>query len=428
MIKRKIPEDTYSLDRVPKEARVSLVNVTLVRMGMATALSQFMLGATLGHGMTFWNAMLATCLGSLLLEFVALGLGLAGMKEGLSISLLARWTGFGRLGSALIGLAIAISLLGWFGVQNSVLAEGLSYALDYKINFGWIAAFSGILLTVLVAFGFRALSWTAKISVPLFCLVIGWIIFYLFKNGSYLDLMNSSPKGNPLTLGEGTTIISGVVIIGALITPDISRYCKNNNHVFWMITLSVIVGEFIINAIAILMAHALETADIVTIMTHSAGWIGLLSVILSAIKVNDINLYSSSLGLSNAIEITGNKKLNYFFLTVSLGITGTLLSVFGILNYFVDFLSTLGIIFPPIAGVMLVDYYIIKTNRKILDETREKGLLPDDTSTPLIGCSAIIACILGTIVGIVFKFGIPSLNSILIAGMAYWIFMKIKQI
>ncbi|WP_334473119.1 hypothetical protein [Arsenophonus sp. PmNCSU2021_1] len=43
MIKRKISEDTYSLDRVPKEARVSLVNVTLVRMGMATALSQFML-------------------------------------------------------------------------------------------------------------------------------------------------------------------------------------------------------------------------------------------------------------------------------------------------------------------------------------------------------------------------------------------------
>ncbi|QBY46576.1 cytosine permease (plasmid) [Arsenophonus nasoniae] len=427
MIKRKISEDTYSLDRVPKEARVSLVNVTLVRMGMATALSQFMLGATLGHGMTFWNAMLATCLGSLLLEFVALGLGLAGMKEGLSISLLARWTGFGRLGSALIGLAIAISLLGWFGVQNSILAEGLSYALDYKINFGWITAFSGILLTVLVAFGFRALSWTAKISVPLFCLVVGWIIFYLFKDGCYLDLMNSSPKGNPLTLGEGTTIISGVVIIGALITPDISRYCKNNNHVFWMITLSVIVGEFIINAIAILMAHALETADIVTIMTHSAGWIGLLSVILSAIKINDINLYSSSLGLSNTIKIISKKKTNYVFLTVSLGMIGTSLSVFGILNYFVDFLSMLGVIFPPIAGVMLVDYYILKTSRKLLDETREQGLLPNDSSTHLIGWSAIIACIVGTFVGVIFRFGIPSLNSILVAGITYWLLMKFRK-
>ncbi|MDR5614295.1 cytosine permease [Arsenophonus sp.] len=99
----------------------------------------------------------------------------------------------------------------------------------------------------------------------------------------------------------------------------------------------------------------------------------------------------------------------------------------GILNHFVDFLSMLGVIFPPIAGVMLVDYYILKTSRKILDETREKGLLPDDSSTPLIGWSAIIACIIGTVVGVIFNFGIPSLNSILTSGIAYWLLMKTKN-
>lgn len=162
-------------------------------------------------------------------------------------------------------------------------------------------------------------------------------------------------------------------------------------------------------------------------MLHSAGFIGLLTIILSAIKVNDTNLYSSSIHISGFLEATTKRKSNYSVVTIILGLLGTLLSVLAILNYFVDFLSMLGGILPPIAGVMLVDYYILKTSRKILDETREKGLLPDDSQTPLIGWSAIAACVIGTIVGVFLKFGTPFLNSILAAGVAYWILMQLKS-
>jgi cytosine permease len=410
----------YAFSRVPITERVGLLNVVLVRMGMATALSQFMLGATLGHSMTFWQAMLATFLGSLVLEIVSLGLGIAGMREGLSTSLLARWCGFGRIGAALIGLTIMVSLVGWFGVQNSVLAEGFLHTLDYKISFGWIAAFSGVALTILVAFGFRALSWTAKLSVPLFCMVVGWIIYSLLQGYDISNLVSSTPSGTPLTLGEGTTMISGVIIIGALITPDLSRYCQSERHVFWMVTSSVIVGEFIINGIAILVAHALNTSDVVTIMIHSAGWIGLLSVILSAVKVNDVNLYSSSLGLANALEVLTGRKWSYAGLTICLGLIGTTLSVLGILDHFVDFLITLGVLFPPIAGIMLVDYYILRTHRTVLDFTRNHRTLPDIASTPTIGWPAIAAWVAGSAIGFTIEWGIPSLNSLLAACILYW--------
>lgn len=52
--------------------------------------------------MSFWQAMLATLLGSQVLEVISLGLGLAGMHEGLSTRLLARYYGFGRMGSVLL--------------------------------------------------------------------------------------------------------------------------------------------------------------------------------------------------------------------------------------------------------------------------------------------------------------------------------------
>ncbi|MDR5615157.1 cytosine permease [Arsenophonus sp.] len=413
-------DDSYSLYRVPLNARLSFFNVTLIRIGQMTSLSQFMLGAMLGHSMTFEQAMIVTLCGTLILEFLSLGLGIAGAREGLSISLLSRWAGFGRLGSALIGLVIAISLLGWFGIQNSILAKGINYSSNNWLGFNLAAIISGLTLTALVAFGVKALNWTAKISVPLFCVVVGWIFFLLVKDHNISNLITTIPSGTAISITAGITAVAGGCMTSAFSTPDISRYCQSGKHVFWMTLISILIGEFIVNGISILIAHALDTDDVVTIMGQTAGWIGLLSVILSALKINDLNLYSSSLGIANAIEGVIGKKLSYSYLTIMLGILGTTLSVLGMLDRFVDFLVFLGVLFPPIIGVILIDYYMLKTSRKILDKTREKGLLPDDTSTPLIGWTAILACVVGSFVGATVELGIPSLNSLLVASIIYW--------
>ncbi len=424
MNKNNVLGDDYAFSPVPPTARSNLFSMILIRIGMMTALSQFMLGATLGHTMTFSQALLATFLGSLILEFISLGLGVAGAREGLSTSLLARWCGFGRLGSVLIGVVIAVSLVGWFGVQNAVFAEGLNYVFEGQLGFGWSAVISGMTITGLVAFGFRALSWTAKIAVPLFFVVVGWISLILLQRHNITDLITSMPTGTPLTLGAAATMVAGGYVVASLTTADISRYCQNERHVFWMVTASIIVGEFIVNSIAILIAHALKTDDVVSIMTQTAGWIGLLSVILSAVKINDVNLYSSSLAVANTVEGFTGRKWRHTWLTLALGTIGTTLSIMGILDKFTHFLILLGTIFPPIAGVMLVDYYVLRTSRSLLDAARTGQTLP--TSTPLIGWPAICACVAGSAVGWNAKFGIASLNSILVACIVYGVIAKIR--
>ena len=220
-------------------------------------------------------------------------------------------------------------------------------------------------------------------------------------------------------------MVAGGYIVGALMTPDISRYCKNSRHVFWMTMICILVGEFIINGIAILIAHALDTDDVVTIMIQTSGWIGLLTVILATIKINDVCLYSSSLALTNVVHgITGNR-WSRTWLTVLLGIVGTILSMAGILDKFTDFLTLLGVVFPPISGVMLVDYYVLRTNRQLLDASRQTQTLPK--STPLIGWKAIVACVVGTIGGMNIDYGIPSFNSLIIASAVYWIICIIDK-
>lgn len=419
--------DNYPTNRVPTNIRLSFLSVTLVHAGMLTALDQFMLGAVLGNSMTLANAFLAIFISSIIFGIITFGLGFAGMKEGLSSSLLARWCGFGRIGSILVSLTIAISLIGWFGVQNAVFAKGLNYALGHKLGFEWSATLSGLFLTILVAFGFKALRFTAWIAVPFFVIVILFISAGILEHHNSMDLIQSVPGGEIITLSSAITLIMGGCIVATLITPDMSRYSKNSRQVFWMVMVSIILGEFVINGLAILLARALNTADVVTIMTQAAGGIGLLVVIFSTLRVNDINLYSSSLSIANSISVLTGKKVNYTIITLAIGIIGTTLSVLGILDRFVGFLTILGVVFPPIVGVMLTDYFIIKTHRNILQETQQLEKIPANKDTPLIGWNAVCACIIASIIGITVEVGIPTINSLLAACIIYGLLSKIKR-
>lgn len=167
--------DDYALTRVPQSARYSWWSVAVQRFGQVSALSQFLLGATLGFGMGFWEAFLALTLGAVILEVVAVFVGIIGMREGLSTSMLARWTGFGRSGSALIGLAIGISLVGWFGIQSAVSAQGLAALVGVLPEWGWSLVF-GLVVTSIVLWGFGSMAWTAYVTVPAFLVLVGWSI------------------------------------------------------------------------------------------------------------------------------------------------------------------------------------------------------------------------------------------------------------
>ncbi|WP_027414746.1 purine-cytosine permease family protein [Aneurinibacillus terranovensis] len=415
--------DDFSLTRVPAGARLPMWEVLLVRLGALTTLSQFMLGSALGYGMTFWQAFWATMLGSVLLEVVSLLIGIVGAREGLSTSLLARWTGFGKYGSGILGAVIAIGAIGWFGVQNSVFAKGLDGALNGALGFPLAATITGLFVTLIVIFGFKWLSWTARIAVPGFLAVIAYGIYKVLKDHSLVDLISTPAPGPALSLGMAATMVAGGYMIGAIITPDMSRYCRNGKDVLWMTLIGTIVGEFGVNLIAVLMAHAVGSGDVVTIVLQTTGWLGAAIVIFATVKINDLNLYSSSLGITNLIDSLFNVKVNRGLVTLIIGIIGTVLSVVGILDKFVNFLVLLGVWVPPIAGIMVVDYFILKRDRKVLGESRQKGLLPETSES--INPTTLAAWVLGALAGYFIEIGIPSINSLIVSGIAYLVGMKI---
>lgn len=413
--------DDFSLERVPMTDRRSWVGIATMRFGQLSALSQFLLGATLGFGMSFWSAFWALTLGAVVLEIVSIFVGIAGMKEGLSTTLLVRWSGFGRVGSVLVSLVIAIALIGWFGVQNQVFASGLNQLLGGPV---WMwSIVTGVLVTVVVIFGFLSMGYTAYIAVPLFVIVALFSIGRAFTHYSLAHLVAMGAPGPHISLAAGASMVAGGFIIGAIITPDMSRYNRSVSDVIKQTVVGITLGEYTIGLIGVLLAHAVQSANIITIVMSTSGIIGTIILVTATIKINDWNLYSSSLGIVNLADTAFGKRISRAMVTVVFGLLGTLLSVMGILSHFEGFLILLGVAVPPIGAILLVEYFLVRRYKTELDETRPNDRLPAsyESWNPL----TLIAWAAGFAAGQWWHWGIPSLNSLVIGGVVYWVLSAI---
>ncbi|MEU6269228.1 purine-cytosine permease family protein [Saccharopolyspora shandongensis] len=408
--------DDYALTRVPAGARYSWWSVAVQRFGQVSALSQFLLGATLGFGMTFWNAFLALTLGAVILEIVAIFVGIIGAREGLSTSMLARWTGFGRAGSALIGLAIAISLIGWFGIQSAVSAKGLVALVGGLPEWGWALVF-GLIVTAVVLRGFGSMAWVAYVTVPAFLVLVGWSIGVELSQHDIGALMASAPPGPRLSLLEGTTLVAGGFITGAVITPDMTRFNRSVGDVVKQTLVGITLGEYVIGLAGVLLAHAVRSADITTIVTSSVGWVGILVVVAGTVKINDWNLYSSGLGLVNFVGTVFGKRLNRGVATAMFGLIGSVLAAVGILDQFTGFLTVLGVVFPPIGGIMVAEYFIVRRWRGELEASRALGEIP--ASAPNWVPATLVVWLVASLVGGFVEIGLPSINSLVLAFVLY---------
>jgi len=413
--------DDFALSRVPDSARYSWWSVATQRFGQISALSQFLLGSTLGFGMHFWGAFWALTLGAVILEVVAIFVGVIGVREGMQTSMVARWTGFGAAGSALIGLAIGISLIGWFGIQSAVSAEGLHSLLGFLPAWGWSLLF-GLIVTAVVLWGFGSMQWVAYFTVPSFLILVGWSIIRTLVNHDVGALITSAPPGPQLTLVQGTTLVAGGFIVGAVITPDMTRFNRTTADVVKQTVLGITLGEYVIGLTGVLLAHAARSADVITIVTSSVGWVGILVVILGTVKINDWNLYSSGLGVVNFVGTVFGRHVNRAVVTLVLGVVGSVLAAAGILTKFMDFLIILSVAFPPIAGIMVAEYFVVKRWRPDLEASRASGAVP--ATAPMWVPATLVIWLVAALIGHYWMWGLTSINSVVIAFVVYVVLGK----
>ena len=417
-----LAKNDYPLTRVPASARLNWFAIATQRVGQLSALSAFLVSATIGFAMPFWDAFWAITIGAVVLEVVCIFTGVIGQREGLNTSILSRWVGFGHAGSAVIGLAIGVSLVGWFGIQSAVGAAGLNGIMPWLPVWAWSLLF-GLAITAVVILGFRGMQWIANIAVPLFLILVGWAIVIELGRHDLGTLVAEAAPGPRMTILAGASIVAGGFIGGALISPDMTRFNRSTADVVKQTVVSITVGEYATGLTGVLLAHAVRSADVSAIILSSVGWVGILVIVLGTLKINDWNLYSAGLGVVNFIDTVFHRPVRRTVVTTVIGVIASVLGAAGLLNYFTTFLTILGVAFPPIVGIMISEYFVVKRWRGQLETSRAAGMVPP-TSPRWVPVSLLI-WLVSALVGYFVTVGLGSLNAVITAFVLYTVLGKL---
>ncbi|MDH6283307.1 purine-cytosine permease family protein [Prescottella agglutinans] len=416
MASAELGADDYATSRVPQSQRRPWFGIAVQRFGNISDLAQFLMGAILGFGMTFWEAFWVLTVATIILEAVAILLGIIGMREGLNTSTLARWTGLGRGGSAVLGLTICISMIGWFGIQSGISGEALAKVFPTVPASVWAAIF-GLAISLVAFRGFHSMQKLANITVPLFLLIIGWAFFSELQGHSIGSLLTSPAPGPHLDFVTAVTVVAGSYIVGALTSPDMTRFNRSTADVIKQSVLGVSAGNYVVGLAGVIMAHALNTYDITGIIFASVGWLGAVAVLVGTSKINAWNGYSASLGIVAFFDAALGIRINRPVAALVSGVLGTALGAVGFLDRFTDFLEILGVAFPAVIGIILAEYFVIKKWRPQLDMSREQGTVPNHSPNWIP--ASLIIWLVSAAIGYYTDWGIPVLNSVL-AGFALY--------
>jgi cytosine permease len=367
--------EDFSLESVPLAQRKTWLNLAVIWIGIAVVMSAIFRGMMIGLGLgKISSVVLSYILGEIIL-IVMMGLtGYIGARTGFSTPLIANFS-FGRIGAIIISLSIALSLIGWFGVQAAFFARTIQFYFKTDFSLPIFSFLCGIVMMVPAIFGIRGLSALSWMASPFMIIIFLWGLikmgFHFLPSETLVSLaLNHKPDPYPLTLGAAASIVAGGFIVGAITSADIFRYARPRmKDIFLAATTAMLVSAFLHLVGSVLamntgVYHERLPELVIGSQYLGLGFIGFLVLLLAQWTTNDSNIYSSVLALNNIFQT------KRWIVTIGAGVFASLFAAFGILERLELFLKILAVSIGPIGGIFICDYYLLR--RLKVRDFREK--------------------------------------------------------
>ncbi|MFB9931296.1 cytosine permease [Amycolatopsis halotolerans] len=366
-------ESEFEHSPVPQSHRKSLWTVSAVWFGFPMILTNAVPGGLVVAMLGFWRGLAAILLANLIMfVYVSLLSHRAG-QTGKSFSLQATET-FGTAGYAIASGFLSTVVVGWFAFNTGATGASLNKA------FGWnetlVALLAGLAFIAVTYLGIRALSWLGAIAAPLFVIAAGTAVFLAAENHDF-GAITSYPGigGGAMTFGVAVTSIMATFADSGTMTADFTRWSKNGRQA----VLATVTAFPIASLVAQLSGGLLVAAgaiagadkaggDFTPILTGPGNPVlNVLVVVFVVVNLGSVCthcLYNGALGWSHLVR----SKMR--ILTLVLGIIGVVVALLGAWNYFVNWLSILGVLVPPLGAVLIADQILLRRRTAGRAETR----------------------------------------------------------
>jgi cytosine permease len=404
----------HALEPVPPKEQRGLLSTVGVFVAWVITTTPFLVAAALASGMTFWTAIAALLVGTMITATVGMLVGVLGQRTRMTSYLVSRIV-YGAKGSTLISVLIGTLAVGFVGVIASFLGAVISAGLPFLPV--WVGSLGFVIFATYIALvGYKGLSIVGQVSVPLlWALGIFLVIKTATSGGGFGAITSYVPKGS-LSFGVAVTIVVADWITGATIACDIARFSKRARDVAIAAYLGWVVSYCLFALIGLFAYYGSGSTDIVGLLSKQ-GLIGVAIFVffVALISSTDVNLYAFSLALTNLCDAFGIRSLSRAAWVLIGGTITALISLLGYANTFLPFLLTIGVIIPAYAGVVLAHYYVLGARSRTPEEL-VAGIQPG------LRWSGIAAFIVGVIVAYFSNranIGIPALQGLIVSGLVY---------
>lgn len=337
----------FARDAVPEEATGGGLKLFFIVAGSLCGLPVFVLSSQVTGALGLQRATLAFLVGAAVSGVLGALSASAGARTRMTLALLAEQT-FGSWGAQLVKLAIALSLIGWFGVIVSVLGATLTEAVAQIAGWRIPPATIGIALSGLIALvvlkGIRGLERLGRVIVPLTLILL--VIAVVMTLGSFDHTAMRTGSGT-LSFQSAVSAVIGSYIVGIVIQPDYGRYIRQPVHAGLAAFAALGLIYPLILVMSALPSIALGRPDLIaSLIALGIGVPALVLLLLGAWIDAAACLYSGSLSLANLFP---RIRLSHLILAATL--IGAALALMHVERQFMPYLNLLSVTLPPVAAV-----------------------------------------------------------------------------
>ncbi|MEM7050033.1 MAG: NCS1 family nucleobase:cation symporter-1 [Acidobacteriota bacterium] len=386
---------------VPPAGRTwSWWNFAALWVGMAVCIPTYTMAAGLiSQGMTWRQALATIALGNLVVLVPMVANAHAGTRYGIPFPVLLR-ASFGTLGANVPALMRALVACGWFGIQTwiggsaiysllAVLFEftpaGVAEALPIVgISAGQLACFLlfWALNIAIILRGIESIKRLEVFAAPVLLLIslglLAWAVRVGGGLGSLLSRMDAVHSEAPPSdfwrlFWPNLTAMVGFWATLSLNIPDFSRFARRQRDQFvgqlvglpTTMTLFAFVGVAVTGATVLAFGEAIW--DPVLLLARFEGWAVVLALLGLTLATLSTNIAANVVSPANDFSNLAPRRIDFKtggLITGGLGIAIMPWRLFNDLGaYIFTWLIGYGALLGSIAGVMLVDYFLLRRCR-----------------------------------------------------------------
>ena len=253
----------------------------------------------------------------------------------------------GLRGAAFLALVLYLTNFAWIAFNNLIAASVLARALPVPGGRPAWVVLLGVLATVVVVAGPRAVALADRLAVPLMA-ITGGILTVRFL--TLAPLAPASSTGGP-GWSSALDLVVGYQVSWILMFADYSRYTASARRGAWAVFLGLALTSLWFMPLGLIAARAAGSSDPGEMVAASGlGLAGATLMALATVTTNFVNIYLSALAFKSLVPRAGDTRS-----IVAIGLIGTLLPLLpgAGLDQYVRFVELLGALFVSVGGVLI---------------------------------------------------------------------------